>query len=207
MFLQDPNRLYYESAELKLFENIECEWPLFWTYLILDGIFINSPEQVINISVCVCVSLQALLSLAPVLKVNAKIQLLLIGPGDGVPGGSGGHPDQTERRDPTGAGALQRPSGQGNDFEERCGNCCFILWSFMRHFYISVLRLFVSTNRWRRSIWALTLWRGSRWVNYLWSGDSLCTSWETSWPRWADISLAGTKTFPDFGALTFESHI
>uniref|UniRef100_A0A8C1FI88 Phosphorylase b kinase regulatory subunit n=1 Tax=Cyprinus carpio carpio TaxID=630221 RepID=A0A8C1FI88_CYPCA len=43
---EDPNRLYYESAELKLFENIECEWPLFWTYLILDGIFNNSPEQV-----------------------------------------------------------------------------------------------------------------------------------------------------------------
>ncbi|XP_053716326.1 phosphorylase b kinase regulatory subunit alpha, skeletal muscle isoform isoform X2 [Synchiropus splendidus] len=43
---EDPNRLYYESAELKLFENIECEWPLFWTYLILDGIFINSPQQV-----------------------------------------------------------------------------------------------------------------------------------------------------------------
>uniref|UniRef100_A0A8C2F315 Phosphorylase b kinase regulatory subunit n=1 Tax=Cyprinus carpio TaxID=7962 RepID=A0A8C2F315_CYPCA len=43
---EDPNRLYYESSELKLFENIECEWPLFWTYLILDGIFINSPEQV-----------------------------------------------------------------------------------------------------------------------------------------------------------------
>lgn len=43
---EDPKRLYYESAELKLFENIECEWPLFWTYLILDGIFINSPEQV-----------------------------------------------------------------------------------------------------------------------------------------------------------------
>ncbi|XP_056298843.1 phosphorylase b kinase regulatory subunit alpha, skeletal muscle isoform isoform X2 [Pseudoliparis swirei] len=43
---EDPSRLYYESAELKLFENIECEWPLFWTYLILDGIFINSPEQV-----------------------------------------------------------------------------------------------------------------------------------------------------------------
>ncbi|KAL4631702.1 phosphorylase b kinase regulatory subunit alpha, skeletal muscle isoform-like isoform X4 [Arapaima gigas] len=43
---EDPNRLYYESAELKLFENIECEWPLFWTYLILDGIFIDSLEQV-----------------------------------------------------------------------------------------------------------------------------------------------------------------
>ncbi|KAM9501696.1 phosphorylase b kinase regulatory subunit alpha, skeletal muscle isoform 1-T1 [Clarias gariepinus] len=43
---EDPTRLYYESAELKLFENIECEWPLFWTYLILDGIFLNSQEQV-----------------------------------------------------------------------------------------------------------------------------------------------------------------
>nr|XP_021324866.1 phosphorylase b kinase regulatory subunit alpha, skeletal muscle isoform-like isoform X4 [Danio rerio] len=43
---EDPNRLHYESSELKLFENIECEWPLFWTYLILDGIFIKSPEQV-----------------------------------------------------------------------------------------------------------------------------------------------------------------
>ena len=49
--LQDPSRLYYESAELKLFENIECEWPLFWTYLILDGIFINSPEQVVYLTV------------------------------------------------------------------------------------------------------------------------------------------------------------
>lgn len=49
LLLQDPNRLYYESAELKLFENIECEWPLFWTYLILDGIFSNSLEQVLAI--------------------------------------------------------------------------------------------------------------------------------------------------------------
>uniref|UniRef100_A0A8D0HHN2 Phosphorylase b kinase regulatory subunit n=1 Tax=Sphenodon punctatus TaxID=8508 RepID=A0A8D0HHN2_SPHPU len=44
--LQDPNRLYYEPAELKLFENIECEWPLFWTYLIIDGIFSGNREQV-----------------------------------------------------------------------------------------------------------------------------------------------------------------
>uniref|UniRef100_A0A8C0XQS8 Phosphorylase b kinase regulatory subunit n=1 Tax=Castor canadensis TaxID=51338 RepID=A0A8C0XQS8_CASCN len=43
---QDPNRLYYEPAELKLFENIECEWPLFWTYFILDGVFSGNTEQV-----------------------------------------------------------------------------------------------------------------------------------------------------------------
>uniref|UniRef100_A0A8C3XUY8 Phosphorylase b kinase regulatory subunit n=1 Tax=Chelydra serpentina TaxID=8475 RepID=A0A8C3XUY8_CHESE len=42
----DPNRLYYEPAELKLFENIECEWPLFWTYFIIDGIFSGNVEQV-----------------------------------------------------------------------------------------------------------------------------------------------------------------
>ncbi|XP_041428489.1 phosphorylase b kinase regulatory subunit alpha, skeletal muscle isoform isoform X2 [Xenopus laevis] len=43
---EDPGRLYYEPAELKLFENIECEWPLFWTYFILDGIFSGNHEQV-----------------------------------------------------------------------------------------------------------------------------------------------------------------
>ncbi|XP_063970677.1 phosphorylase b kinase regulatory subunit alpha, liver isoform-like [Lytechinus pictus] len=43
---EDPNRLYYEPAELKIFENIECEWPLFWTYFVLDGIFRGCKEQV-----------------------------------------------------------------------------------------------------------------------------------------------------------------
>ncbi|XP_060231692.1 phosphorylase b kinase regulatory subunit alpha, skeletal muscle isoform-like isoform X1 [Meriones unguiculatus] len=42
---EDPNLPYYEPAELKLFENIECEWPLFWTYFILDGIFSGNTEQ------------------------------------------------------------------------------------------------------------------------------------------------------------------
>jgi phosphorylase kinase alpha/beta subunit len=35
---------------LKVFENIECEWPLFWCYLILDGIFYDNKEFVENIS-------------------------------------------------------------------------------------------------------------------------------------------------------------
>ncbi|XP_058670016.1 phosphorylase b kinase regulatory subunit alpha, skeletal muscle isoform isoform X2 [Ammospiza caudacuta] len=43
---EDPKRLYYEPAELKLFENIECEWPLFWAYLMIDGIFSGNMEQV-----------------------------------------------------------------------------------------------------------------------------------------------------------------
>ncbi|KAM3877411.1 LOW QUALITY PROTEIN: phosphorylase b kinase regulatory subunit alpha, liver isoform [Diretmus argenteus] len=43
---EDPSRLHYDPAELKLFENIECEWPVFWTYLILDGIFTGDQEQV-----------------------------------------------------------------------------------------------------------------------------------------------------------------
>ncbi|XP_027551878.1 phosphorylase b kinase regulatory subunit alpha, skeletal muscle isoform isoform X4 [Neopelma chrysocephalum] len=43
---EDPKRLYYEPAELKLFENIECEWPLFWAYLMIDGIFNGNIEQV-----------------------------------------------------------------------------------------------------------------------------------------------------------------
>ncbi|XP_048400401.1 phosphorylase b kinase regulatory subunit alpha, skeletal muscle isoform isoform X4 [Stegostoma tigrinum] len=43
---EDPTRLYYEPEELKFFENLECEWPLFWTYMILDGLFNNNSEQV-----------------------------------------------------------------------------------------------------------------------------------------------------------------
>jgi phosphorylase kinase alpha/beta subunit len=38
--------LHYDPAELKLFENIECEWPVFWTYLIIDGIFNGDAVQV-----------------------------------------------------------------------------------------------------------------------------------------------------------------
>lgn len=45
--LKDPSRLHYDPAELKLFENIECEWPVFWTYLILDGVFAGDQVQVI----------------------------------------------------------------------------------------------------------------------------------------------------------------
>jgi phosphorylase kinase alpha/beta subunit len=44
--LEDTQRLHYEPGELRQFEDIECEWPLFFTYLILDGIFRNDQEQV-----------------------------------------------------------------------------------------------------------------------------------------------------------------
>ncbi|KAM8975758.1 phosphorylase b kinase regulatory subunit alpha, liver isoform 2-T2 [Pelodytes ibericus] len=43
---EDPSRLHYDSTELKLFENIECEWPVFWTYLVIDGVFNGDQVQV-----------------------------------------------------------------------------------------------------------------------------------------------------------------
>lgn len=43
---EDPTRLYYEPCELKVFENIECEWPLFFCYLIIDAFFNGDPEAV-----------------------------------------------------------------------------------------------------------------------------------------------------------------
>ncbi|XP_065885747.1 phosphorylase b kinase regulatory subunit alpha, liver isoform-like [Dysidea avara] len=36
---EDSSRLYYEPAELKVFENIECEWPLFFCYFYIDATF------------------------------------------------------------------------------------------------------------------------------------------------------------------------
>ncbi|XP_008550075.1 probable phosphorylase b kinase regulatory subunit alpha isoform X2 [Microplitis demolitor] len=45
---EDPNRLYYEPWELRMFENIECEWPLFFCYLILDYCFQGNSSAVKN---------------------------------------------------------------------------------------------------------------------------------------------------------------
>ncbi len=44
--LEDPQRLHYESEELKKFENVESEWPLFFAYLMLDGCFFGDDAQV-----------------------------------------------------------------------------------------------------------------------------------------------------------------
>jgi phosphorylase kinase alpha/beta subunit len=43
--LEDASRLHYEPWELKQFEHIECEWPLFFTYLMLDALFRGDRTQ------------------------------------------------------------------------------------------------------------------------------------------------------------------
>nr|CAH0099835.1 unnamed protein product [Daphnia galeata] len=43
---EDPNRLYYEPFELRVFENIECEWPLFFCLSMLDFLFQGDKEAV-----------------------------------------------------------------------------------------------------------------------------------------------------------------
>ncbi|KAF9946925.1 hypothetical protein BGZ72_011015 [Mortierella alpina] len=44
--LENTTRLHYDAQELKVFEGIECEWPLFFTYFILDGLFSENESQV-----------------------------------------------------------------------------------------------------------------------------------------------------------------
>lgn len=44
--VEDPSRRYYKSGEIKDFDKIECEWPLFYIYMIIDGVFKTLPEQV-----------------------------------------------------------------------------------------------------------------------------------------------------------------
>ncbi|MGC1392703.1 MAG: glycoside hydrolase family 15 protein [Coleofasciculaceae cyanobacterium] len=50
--LEDNTRLYYEPWELQKFEHIECEWPLFFTYLVLDGLFRGNSQQVQHYQEC-----------------------------------------------------------------------------------------------------------------------------------------------------------
>lgn len=44
--IEDPGRRFYEKGELKNFENIECEWPLFYIFMIIDGCFKTLPDQI-----------------------------------------------------------------------------------------------------------------------------------------------------------------
>ncbi|XP_058445147.1 probable phosphorylase b kinase regulatory subunit alpha isoform X1 [Malaya genurostris] len=47
---EDVTRLYYEPWELRMFEKIESEWPLFFCYLILNKAFQNEKECVVEYS-------------------------------------------------------------------------------------------------------------------------------------------------------------
>jgi phosphorylase kinase alpha/beta subunit len=44
--IEDENRLHYEPSELRAFEHIESEWPLFFTYLLLDALMREDKEEV-----------------------------------------------------------------------------------------------------------------------------------------------------------------
>ncbi|CAG9854630.1 unnamed protein product [Phyllotreta striolata] len=44
--IEDSERRFYEKGELKNFENIECEWPLFYLFMIVDGCFKALPDQI-----------------------------------------------------------------------------------------------------------------------------------------------------------------
>ncbi|KAJ8947470.1 hypothetical protein NQ318_009773 [Aromia moschata] len=44
--LEDDSKRYYDRGEIKNFENIECEWPLFYIFMIIDGVFKTLPDQI-----------------------------------------------------------------------------------------------------------------------------------------------------------------
>ncbi|MEW6445188.1 MAG: glycoside hydrolase family 15 protein [Pseudomonadota bacterium] len=43
--LEDHSRLHYDPHELKQFEHIESEWPLFFTYLLLNNVFLGKMDE------------------------------------------------------------------------------------------------------------------------------------------------------------------
>jgi phosphorylase kinase alpha/beta subunit len=44
--IEDASRLHYEPSELREFEHIESEWPLFFTYLLLDALMREDSEDI-----------------------------------------------------------------------------------------------------------------------------------------------------------------
>ena len=43
--LEDKSRLYYKPGELRSFEGIECQWPIYYCYLWLDALFSGSMSE------------------------------------------------------------------------------------------------------------------------------------------------------------------
>ncbi|APZ43253.1 glycoside hydrolase family 15 protein [Acidihalobacter ferrooxydans] len=43
--IEDPSRLHYEPEEMLQFEHIECEWPLFFTYLLLYHLYRGHADE------------------------------------------------------------------------------------------------------------------------------------------------------------------
>jgi phosphorylase kinase alpha/beta subunit len=46
--IEDGHRQYYDPHELKQFMDIECEWPLFFTYLLLNNLFTGDNEAALR---------------------------------------------------------------------------------------------------------------------------------------------------------------
>ncbi|MFC2073296.1 glycoside hydrolase family 15 protein [Campylobacterota bacterium] len=46
--IEDESRLHYEPSELHEFEHIESEWPLFFTYLLLDALMRDDTEAIVH---------------------------------------------------------------------------------------------------------------------------------------------------------------
>ncbi|ODN04689.1 putative phosphorylase b kinase regulatory subunit beta [Orchesella cincta] len=44
--LEDPSSRFYSEGKTIDFENIECEWPIFYLFMVVDGVFKGLPEQV-----------------------------------------------------------------------------------------------------------------------------------------------------------------
>ncbi|KAJ8679774.1 hypothetical protein QAD02_015561 [Eretmocerus hayati] len=44
--MEDPQKRYYSTGEIKEYDSIECEWPLFYIFMIIDGVFNTLPDQI-----------------------------------------------------------------------------------------------------------------------------------------------------------------
>ena len=70
------DRLHYEPWELCLFENIECQWPLFYCFLVINGCFSGKEEEVRKFSKALdrCIIWQDGVPLVPELYALPKDQ-------------------------------------------------------------------------------------------------------------------------------------
>ncbi|XP_026470112.1 probable phosphorylase b kinase regulatory subunit beta isoform X1 [Ctenocephalides felis] len=46
--LEDPDRRYYNPGEVKEFDGLECQWPIFFCYMLVDAVFRNNQCEIVE---------------------------------------------------------------------------------------------------------------------------------------------------------------
>ncbi|KRX98379.1 putative phosphorylase b kinase regulatory subunit beta [Trichinella pseudospiralis] len=72
--LENPNRQFYQSGETKLFQGVECQWPMFFVYMIIDGVYMGNQHQKQSYRIIIIFKLKVFITSVLILDLRSCCQ-------------------------------------------------------------------------------------------------------------------------------------